>query len=52
MKLSERRAKAVYDVLVNTYGISPDRLTVTAEGSNTQVYDTNNWNRIVIFAGK
>ena len=52
MSLSERRAKAVYNVLVNTYGINPDRLTVQAEGSNSQVYDTNNWNRSVIFAGK
>lgn len=52
MKLSERRAQAVYNVLVNTYGISPDRLSTVAEGSNTQVYDTNNWNRIVIFAGE
>ncbi|MDE7153941.1 MAG: OmpA family protein [Muribaculaceae bacterium] len=52
MQLSERRAQAVYNVLVNTYGISPDRLSTVAEGSSTQVYDTNNWNRIVIFAGK
>lgn len=50
MKLSERRAKAIYDTLVNTYGISPDRLTTTASGSDVQPYETNNWNRIVIFA--
>ena len=49
MKLSERRAKAVYDVLVNEYGIAPDRLTIKAYGSDVQPYDTNNWNRIVIF---
>lgn len=52
MQLSQRRAQAVYDALVNTYGINPDRLSTVAEGSNTQVYPTNNWNRIVIFAGK
>lgn len=48
-KLSEKRAQAVYDILVNNYGISADRLTKSAEGSSAQPYDTNNWNRIVIF---
>jgi outer membrane protein OmpA-like peptidoglycan-associated protein len=50
MKLSERRAQAVYDMLTNEYGISADRLTIKAEGSDAQVYDENNWNRIVIFS--
>ncbi len=50
MKLSKRRAQAVYDVLTRTYGISPDRLSIVAEGSDKQPYDTNNWNRIVIFS--
>lgn len=49
-KLSERRAQAVYDILVNNYGISADRLTKAASGSSVQPYDTNNWNRIVIFS--
>lgn len=49
-KLSERRARAVYDILVNNYGISKDRLVESAEGSSVQPYDTNNWNRIVIFS--
>lgn len=48
--LSERRAQAVYDILINNYGISADRLTKVAKGSSTQPYDTNNWNRIVIFS--
>ncbi len=47
-ELSERRAKAVYDSLVNDYGISPSRLTTNAYGSSTQPYPENNWNRIVI----
>ncbi len=47
--LSERRAKAVYDMLVNKYGINPNRLQTAAEGSNQQIYDVNNWNRIVTF---
>ena len=49
MGLSKRRAQAVYDTLVNKYGINPDRLAIQAEGSNVQPYDINNWNRIVIF---
>jgi len=49
MTLSQRRAKAVYDMLVNEYGINPDRLSIQAEGSNVQPYEVNNWNRIVIF---
>lgn len=49
-KLSERRAQAVYDILVNNYGISADRLVKNAEGSSEQPYGTNNWNRIVIFS--
>jgi len=49
-KLSERRAQNVYNMLTNEYGISGDRLTVQPQGSNSQVYDTNNWNRIVIFS--
>ncbi len=49
-KLSERRAQAVYDILTNNYGISPDRLVKSAVGSSDQPYSTNNWNRIVIFS--
>lgn len=48
-QLSERRAKAVYNVLTKNYGIAPDRLSIDAEGSSTQPYTTNSWNRIVIF---
>lgn len=49
MGLSKRRAQAVYDTLTNKYGINPDRLAIQAEGSDSQPYDVNNWNRIVIF---
>ncbi|MDE6196366.1 MAG: OmpA family protein [Muribaculaceae bacterium] len=49
MELSKRRAEAVRDALVNKYGINPDRLSLSAEGSDVQPYDVNNWNRIVIF---
>ena len=50
MALSRQRAQNVYDVLVDEYGINPNRLSIQAEGSDTQVYETNDWNRIVIFA--
>ncbi len=49
MGLSKRRAQAVYDTLVNKYGINPDRLSIQANGSDVQPYGENNWNRIVIF---
>lgn len=52
MALSKRRAQAVNDMLVNEYGINPDRLSIQAEGSNVQPYPENNWNRIVIFSNK
>lgn len=50
MGLSERRAQAVKDELVNTYGIAADRLETKAFGSDVQEYPSHNdWNRIVIF---
>ncbi len=49
-KLSERRAQAVADILTTDYGIDASRLTLEAAGSSVQPYDTNNWNRIVLFA--
>ncbi|MCM1004689.1 MAG: OmpA family protein [Prevotella sp.] len=52
LKLSERRANAVADALVNTYGISRDRLNIRFDGSDVQPYSTNDWNRIVIFTQK
>ncbi len=52
MELSEKRANAVADALVNTYGISRDRLTIKYDGSSVQPYSTNDWNRIVIFTQK
>ena len=49
LKLSERRAQAVADVLVNKYGMSPSDFSVSYDGSNKQPYpDDNDWNRIVI----
>lgn len=49
MELSQRRGQSVVDALVNQYGIDASRLTIKANGSDVQPYETNNWNRIVIF---
>ena len=49
LQLSQERADAVADMLVNKYGIAKSRLTVKADGSSVQPYSTNDWNRIVIF---
>lgn len=49
-ELSECRAQAVAEVLIDKYGISSGRIAVKGEGSSEQPYpDDNNWNRIVIF---
>lgn len=53
MALSERRANAVADELVNKYGIDRSRLTIKYDGSDIQPYPSeNDWNRIVIFTQK
>ena len=52
LQLSQKRADAVANALINTYGIDADRLTVKYDGSETQPYSTNDWNRIVIFTQK
>lgn len=52
MTLSKRRADAVANALIKTYGIDPSRLTVKYDGSDVQPYRTNDWNRIVIFTQK
>ena len=50
MELSQKRAQAVVDELVNTYGINANRLSIQYNGSDSQPYPANNdWNRIVIF---
>ncbi|MBD5221319.1 MAG: OmpA family protein [Bacteroidales bacterium] len=52
LQLSERRANAVADALVNDYGIDRSRLNIKYDGSSVQPYSTNDWNRIVIFTQK
>ncbi len=47
-KLSERRMQYVYDLLVNKYGISKDRLKTVAEGDRNNRFPEPELNRTVI----
>lgn len=50
LKLSERRAKAVYNCLVKEFGVNPNRLKIDFKGDTVQPYDRKNeWNRVVVF---
>lgn len=48
-KLSEKRAEAVADILTNKYGISANRIKTEASGDKVQPFETDEWNRVVIF---
>lgn len=48
MNLSKNRCITVYNRLVNEYGISPTKIEIIANGSNSQRYSVNNFNRCVI----
>ena len=50
LKLSQRRAQAVYDMLVNEFGVDPSRLSMDYKGDTIQPYMLKNeWNRVVVF---
>ena len=51
-RLSVRRAEAVKNVIVDKYGIDTDRIDVLGVGDTEQLYNDNNWNRVVIFVEK
>lgn len=48
-RLSEQRAKAVADILINKFGISASRVTTKASGDTVQPFAEPAWNRVVIF---
>lgn len=51
--LSERRARAVMDILTKDYNLPASRIELVAGGSTSQPYPSNNaWNRIVLFSTK
>ncbi|MDD3990268.1 MAG: OmpA family protein [Bacteroidales bacterium] len=47
-KLSEGRASAVYDALVNKFGVDPSKLEVIAKGDENEPFDKPVLNRVVI----
>lgn len=49
MKLSEKRSKAVAEVLTQRYNINPIRISVNWSGSQIQPFEIQDWNRVVIF---
>lgn len=51
-ELSEKRAKAVADILTSKYKIAASRITTEASGDKDQPFEKNDWNRVVIFTAK
>lgn len=48
-KLSERRAEAVAKVMIEKFGINPNRVKTQASGDKDQPFQIDAWNRVVIF---
>ncbi|WP_316930947.1 OmpA family protein [Porphyromonas gingivicanis] len=51
MQLSERRAKAVAEALVNQFGVPSDMISVEWQGE-TELFEARAWNRVVIVRSK
>lgn len=50
LKLSQRRAEAVYNMLVKDFNVDPSRIRVDYKGDTVQPYEMKNeWNRVVVF---
>lgn len=47
-KLTQKRAEAVYNMLVDEFGVNPDQLTVEAKGGVENMYESASLNRVVI----
>ena len=50
--LTEKRAETIVKILTENYGIDSNRITSTAYGSDSQIYDNNDWNRIAVIVVK
>lgn len=48
LKLSQKRGEAVYNALIQKFGISPDQLKIQAVGSSEQRFKGEQLNRVVI----
>lgn len=51
-KLSEKRAEAVANLLVKTYGIDAARITTKAGGATSDIYPENELNRVAVTVAK
>ena len=47
-KLTQARAEAVYNMLVDDYGVNKDQLEIIAKGGADNMYESNELNRVVI----
>ena len=47
-KLTQKRAEAVYNMLVDDYGVNKDQLEIIAKGGADNMYESNELNRVVI----
>ncbi len=50
--LTEKRAETIVRILTENYGIEKSRITSKAYGSESQPYDNNDWNRVVVIIVK
>lgn len=50
LDLATRRAENVKAILVNDFGVDEEQLNVCGVGDAEQPYNTNNWNRVVVFS--
>lgn len=48
-ELSEKRAAAVANVMINKFGIPASRIITKASGDNVQPFQNDAWNRVVVF---
>ncbi|MDR1342522.1 MAG: OmpA family protein [Prevotellaceae bacterium] len=50
LKTAVQRAENVRRMLIEEYGVAPERIETQAIGSNEQPYEKNEWNRLVVIS--
>jgi outer membrane protein OmpA-like peptidoglycan-associated protein len=50
LKVAAKRAGNLHRILIETYGIDPQRMETQAVGSSEQPYEKNEWNRLVLIS--
>ena len=48
MQLSQKRGEAVYNAMVEKFGVNPEQLRIMAVGSQEQKFDNAQLNRVVV----